>query len=511
MSLTRSPARAQKKLLYLREDVRVEPLIGGFRAWTQLIPPHTHAINLVAKHIPALQARAPTSAEAAELLDATLDGQADVIALARAIDELDRLLAERADGRSLDPLYAEVPKPLRGYVELVYDRAGRPSARFLEGLLYAAPLAHRELQSVEVRPLFVDEEELPIRQPRLPRTGVWQGPLPFASPEWDRLARARVSPLSRADVEELDGDRDVLAPFFVPEAPRRADRAPGVSRGLRARFFGHACVLFQSAHSNVLVDPLIVPRPRGASGRRSFSQLPDRLDCILITHGHMDHLDIETLLQLRHRTRTVIVPKNRTGDLLDPSLGLILRSLGFDDVRELQEMECVTLTDGEVVAVPFLGEHADLDIAAKSAYAVTLGGRTALCTADARNHEPEVFAHVRRTLGPVHAGFLGMECEGSPLSLAHGPFLTAPVPPEIDESRRTNGNDSAGALAMIDALECPAAYVYAMGFETWLAFMFGVPDETRTVARREIATFLDGCRSRGVGAELLEGPRDITV
>jgi L-ascorbate metabolism protein UlaG (beta-lactamase superfamily) len=495
---------------YLREDVRVEPLVGGFRAWTQLLPPHTYAVNLVAKHLPKLRQAAEESGSVAALLATTLDGQADVVEFAQALGEADELLAAEADGRALEPLYAQVPAPLKGYVELVYDRAGNPSLRFLEGLLYGNGRAHEELQGLEMRLLAADAEELRMRTPRVEREGAVQCRLAFDDGAWDVLARARTEAVPRAGLEAVLGSDHGLDGFLTGEPPAREETEP-LTEGMRARFFGHACVLMQSPRSNVLVDPLIAPRPRGQTGRRSFPDLPDHLDCLVITHGHMDHLDIETLLYLRHRTDTVVVPKNRAGNILDPSLGLVVRALGFGDVREVQEMESVELEDGEIVAVPFLGEHADLDIVAKSAYAISLAGRTALCSADARNLAPEVFDHVHGAVGRVHAAFLGMECEGSPLSLAHGPFLAGPVSPEIDESRRTNGNDAAGALAIVDALECPAAYVYAMGFEPWLTFMFGVPDETRAVALREISTFLDGCRDRRVEARLLEGADTITI
>ena len=36
-------------------------------------------------------------------------------------------------------LYAEIPEPLRGYVELVYDLNGNPSFRLIEALLYRSP------------------------------------------------------------------------------------------------------------------------------------------------------------------------------------------------------------------------------------------------------------------------------------------------------------------------------------------------------------------------------------
>ena len=81
----------------------------------------------------------------------------------------------------------------------------------------------------------------------------------------------------------------------------------------------------------------------------------------------------------------------------------------------------------------------------------------------------------------------------------------------MSESRRTNASDAGRALAVFDALGCRAAYVYAMGLEPWLSFMFGVPDPGRNASLAEVDAFVAACTERGVRSELLTGDRVVLV
>lgn len=78
--------------------------------------------------------------------------------------------------------------------------------------------------------------------------------------------------------------------------------------GLTVTMVGHATVLIQIAGQNILVDPVWSERvsPVNWAGPRrvtqpgiAFDTLP-RIDVVLITHNHYDHLDINTLRRLWH-------------------------------------------------------------------------------------------------------------------------------------------------------------------------------------------------------------------
>jgi Diiron non-heme beta-hydroxylase N-terminal domain len=84
-----------------------------------------------------MQIAAERADKVTQLLDEMLERQAPRIALAEAIHALDARL-RTLSGEPLEPLYEEVPAPLRGCVELVYDREHRASFPLYERLMYAS-------------------------------------------------------------------------------------------------------------------------------------------------------------------------------------------------------------------------------------------------------------------------------------------------------------------------------------------------------------------------------------
>ena len=119
-------------------------------------------------------------------------------------------------------------------------------------------------------------------------------------------------------------------PETVEVAPSRpAARVAG--EAMVATWIGHASYLVQTAGINILTDPIWSDRagPFGIGPRRvaapgiGFDDLP-RIDLVLISHNHYDHLDLETLRRLWDRDRPIIVT----------SLGneTILRSAGIEAV-----------------------------------------------------------------------------------------------------------------------------------------------------------------------------------
>lgn len=95
-----------------------------------------------------------------------------------------------------------------------------------------------------------------------------------------------------------------------------------------AVFIGHSTVLVHLNGQNFLTDPLYLKKlfilnrhePPGVP----FQNLP-KLDFILISHGHLDHMDLATL-RLFPRLLPVVVPKKLEG---------YLARMGFQDVRPL--------------------------------------------------------------------------------------------------------------------------------------------------------------------------------
>jgi L-ascorbate metabolism protein UlaG (beta-lactamase superfamily) len=95
------------------------------------------------------------------------------------------------------------------------------------------------------------------------------------------------------------------------------DRPPARVEGKRLRiaFVGHATFLLQTGGLNILLDPVWSERasPVGFAGPRrvnapgvAFDDLP-RIDVVLVSHNHYDHLDVATLGRLWQRDRPRIV------------------------------------------------------------------------------------------------------------------------------------------------------------------------------------------------------------
>src|SRR5262249_9569023 len=198
-----------------------------------------------------------------------------------------------------------------------------------------------------------------------------------------------------------------------------------------------------------VVDPVVSYEYETAVPRYTLSDLPDTIDYVLITHGHADHLSFETLLQLRHKIKNIVVPRNGTGFLEDPSLRLMLKKLGFASVIEVDDMETLEIDGGTITAVPFLGEHADLNIRTKTAPLIRLGERSIMCAADSNNLETRLYEHVHNLIDDIDVLFLGMECDGAPLSWIYGALLTKPVERGMDQSRRLSGSDYSRALDLV--------------------------------------------------------------
>jgi L-ascorbate metabolism protein UlaG (beta-lactamase superfamily) len=82
----------------------------------------------------------------------------------------------------------------------------------------------------------------------------------------------------------------------------------GTSHGTRlatcVTWLGHSTVLVQSAKgTNVLIDPFIAHNPKYPKG----FELPEKIDFILLTHGHMDHMADTVPVAERHGATVVAI------------------------------------------------------------------------------------------------------------------------------------------------------------------------------------------------------------
>lgn len=522
--------------LYLREDAYFEPLFNQWYAWPHLLAPVTAARHMVNTHkrimtsfvnnfrLHMMAVKEPGMAggdfldcteeqvaDVKELVQRTDADHQDMLELSEAVRSLDELLRAHTSGESIEYLYPRIPGPLKGYVELYLDMNHNPSYRLIEPLLYKSSYYKPALQSASFGLLDkVMQRPFVLSTPRFPDANHLQLAMDFNDPILDRIFSAREQPLAAAEVDLLFRDRPSKGALsyldlFTPQAPSR--RHCAVTQGIRLQYLGHAGFLIEAPDVSILVDPVIAVRGQAhADELISFSELPPRIDYICVTHSHQDHANIETLLQLRYKTRRVLVPKNNGGTLADPSLRLLLKQLGFD-VMELDDLDEVNIAGGRVIAVPFLGEHGDLHIRSKTAWFVELGGQRMFFGADSCNVDPAMYRYVRNVIGAVDILAIGMECVGAPYTWLYGALTTQKVAKNIKNSRRLNGSDSRQALQMVETFKPRQVLIYALGKEPWYKYFVGLDytDDSRQIL--ESNKVLKACAERGMPAETLYGKK----
>ncbi|KAG8577148.1 hypothetical protein GDO81_010080 [Engystomops pustulosus] len=141
--------------------------------------------------------------------------------------------------------------------------------------------------------------------------------------------------------EELDRELPVIEPYFV----QHPELTGKTKNGIRITWLGHASVMVEMDDLVFLTDPIFSQRasPFNFAGPKRFrgppcaiDQLP-KIDAVVISHTHYDHLDYNTVLGLNARFGTELrwfVP-----------LGLLnwMQSCGCENVIELDwwEQNCV--------------------------------------------------------------------------------------------------------------------------------------------------------------------------
>src|SRR3546814_253201 len=195
--------------------------------------------------------------DVAALIEWTRERQAPGIALAAGVNACWKLLTNEADGHGLAPLYAQLPEELRGVVEMVYTPANAPDLRLNEPLLYRSACYDPTLQGAMLRRIAGDDRPFALSTPRLDGPDRLYLDLPFADPAYDLLGSLRSHPRPLAEIVEtlrIDSARQPLFESFLTDTVP----LPAPVGKARWRYFGHACVLVETAQGRtVLVDPVI--------------------------------------------------------------------------------------------------------------------------------------------------------------------------------------------------------------------------------------------------------------
>lgn len=533
-------AMSTDSLVYLNADTKIEPLACRWYAWPHLVSPVQHALNIAFRQLPILKSfiSNPSVHEAAskdpkflcapfiqttqrdvpaikELLAKTASECTELTSFAEALVDLDRQLQASADGYRLDEFYQALPEPLAGLVEITYDLNNRPAIRVVEELAYNAGLENRHTQEISFFRTKDRDRDFFLNTPRLDHSDRMIFPMSFDDTRLDLLARSRIEPVSfdaLADSLGIEQEQRPRFREFFTDAPATRQAPDFEADGVRIRYFGHACVLIQTSEVSILIDPVLAWERDEAEARLTFHDLPDYIDYVFLTHTHQDHFCPEVLLQLRNRIGRILVPANNSYNYADPAMKLILKRLGFNNVDVLNPLDEIKIPGGVLTAIPSYGEHADLSIASKHGTHLRLKGHTFLLLADADCLDRVLYKRLAARLGCVDYLYIGMECNGAPLSWIYGPYLPGPVKRRDDQSRRLSGSNFERAWAIVEEFGCKkGAYVYAMGQEYWLKHLMGLEYSADSIQILESNRFVERCRNAGIPSERLKGCREMVL
>jgi L-ascorbate metabolism protein UlaG (beta-lactamase superfamily) len=192
------------------------------------------------------------------------------------------------------------------------------------------------------------------------------------------------------------------SPRFVPDVEQ--SRPPSRVEGdeLLVTLVNHATVLLQQSGSHILTDPIwserasplswAGPRRRRIPGVR-WEELP-RIDVVLLSHNHYDHLDLATLRRLADRGESQFV--------VPAGVARLLHSQNIGPVHELDWGESLPFPPATIHCVPamhFSGRGIfDRNRTLWCGYVIEAGGRTVYFAADTAFGDQ--FARIRERFGP---------------------------------------------------------------------------------------------------------------
>lgn len=523
---------------YLKPTIKAEPLIWRWYAWSHLIFPATAACNIVDRHLkimqsyiqnPQIHAQAVKDPkmlggpfidlegkqidEIKELIYQTNQKCEALINLNRAIKNTDRMIQSEAKGCSLEVFYQRIPTELKGMVEFVYDLNNNPSIRLIEDFIYKKYYKDND-QEIALSDSSNDFRKFVLSTPRLYNANEVYLKIPFSDKKLDFLFNCKNKSCDLKEIIELleipKNKQKLFKSFFTNNPPIKLNNNYNGTK-VRMRYFGHACILIQTDSLSILFDPIISYNSENNLARYTFNDLPDQIDFVIITHNHQDHLMFETLLQLRHKIKHIVFPENQKGALVDPSIRLILKNIGFTSLIGLSELQTLDIVDGQIMGLPFLGEHSDLNIQSKLSYYINLKGKKLLVAADSNNLDDHIYDHLFDIIGSIDILFIGMECDGAPLTWLYGPLLSSQLNRTFDFERKLSGSNCNKVWSIVKKLKCIHVYIYAMGQEPWLNHIMALNCSLESLQIKESNKLVALCKENGIKSERLFGKKEWVI
>jgi L-ascorbate metabolism protein UlaG (beta-lactamase superfamily) len=224
--------------------------------------------------------------------------------------------------------------------------------------------------------------------------------------------------------------REAILKSWHPIAPAFAKPNPSQwsDRQVTAAWLGHATVLINFSGINILTDPVLFPRigiripflftigpKRLTAPALTVDELP-RIDIVLLSHAHFDHLDWRTLSYLDPATKVITAP--RTRDLLNWTRLRDITELGWDEGQLIETAAGII----KITAVPVRHWGARMqhdDYRGYNAYLIERNGRRVLFGGDTAFTDQ--FVEVRQH-GPVDLAVFSIA--------AYNPWIRTHADPE---------------------------------------------------------------------------------
>ncbi len=217
--------------------------------------------------------------------------------------------------------------------------------------------------------------------------------------------------------------RRSIAPAFAKPNPTEWS-----NNRVTAAWLGHATVLINFFGIKILTDPVLFPRigiripflftigpKRLTAPALTFDELP-KIDLILLSHAHFDHIDTRTLHRFNASTKVITAPRTRD----------LLRWTRLRDITELHwgELKTIVHSLGEIDITAVRLKHwgARLqrdDYRGYNGYLIERNGRRILFSGDTAF--TETFAELREK-GPIDLAIFSIA--------AYNPWIRSHCTPE---------------------------------------------------------------------------------
>jgi L-ascorbate metabolism protein UlaG (beta-lactamase superfamily) len=223
-------------------------------------------------------------------------------------------------------------------------------------------------------------------------------------------------------------------PSFVADVQPSKPPLSIASTELHVTLINHSTLLLQQAGANILTDPIWSQRASpftwaGPHRRRDpgvrWEDLP-RIDIVLISHNHYDHLDLATLRRLSAKGQAQFV--------VPSGVARLLRGQTIGPVHELDWGDSLPLDGTTIHSVPALHFSArglfDRNRTLWCGYVIESGDRIVYFAGDTAFGEH--FAQIRERFGPPRLAFL-------PIGAYQPRWFMSPVHMGPDEAVRAHG------------------------------------------------------------------------